>query len=484
MERKRKLLIVVGVCVVLANPVVSVSGLVQADESTNGQVEQVRQVSSNTFTNGNVTVAVNGSGAFRMQANGTPILYPGYTSYLTIQVDDTNYSRASSSSLTQFMSQRPTLVGDTIVTEWRLPNGVVARQNVTFEGDDANFTVEIVNRGTSSHDVRVRYLFDYQVREQDGAPLRIEDRVYTNETSFSSPTFDSWEALPIIDNRNTANFSLVGRQQIVTRPDQVMFANWTWANYFPYEYSDFDENRRFYTPGYVTSPQSDSSGLLYWNLGSLSTGDSQTVTTKYGASKPLVTDSNNNTTVLINFSNQRTDGETVMVSSAFLSEGGFLTVRDSDGNILGSSEYIQPEVSATNVTIGLDPALNESQELTVFAHRDTDNNQNLTFVESDGETDTPYVANGTPVNETAFVEVGGISRVDSDDDELPDEQERELGTDPLDIDTDGDGLGDGYEVRVVNTDPKVRDTDGDGVNDYREVWVHDTDPLDPNDTPE
>ena len=55
--------------------------------------------------------------------------------------------------------------------------------------------------------------------------------------------------------------------------------------------------------------------------------------------------------------------------------------------------------------------------------------------------------------------------VDSDGDNLADCTEYALGTDPMNPDTDGDGLTDGHEVLTTGTDPKNPDTDGDGVKD-------------------
>jgi hypothetical protein len=45
----------------------------------------------------------------------------------------------------------------------------------------------------------------------------------------------------------------------------------------------------------------------------------------------------------------------------------------------------------------------------------------------------------------------------------------DLGTDPLDGDSDSDGLGDGEEVNETGTDPLNEDTDGGGVSDGEEV---------------
>jgi hypothetical protein len=55
-------------------------------------------------------------------------------------------------------------------------------------------------------------------------------------------------------------------------------------------------------------------------------------------------------------------------------------------------------------------------------------------------------------------------------------------TDPLDPDTDKDGLTDGQEVIFDGTDPKNPDSDFDGVSDGQEVNVDRTDPLIPGAT--
>jgi len=75
-----------------------------------------------------------------------------------------------------------------------------------------------------------------------------------------------------------------------------------------------------------------------------------------------------------------------------------------------------------------------------------------------------------------FTATGGP--VDSDGDGLSDAQEAEIGTDPLDPDTDKDGLTDGEEVNKYKTDPLNPDTDYDGLTDGNdEVHKYRTDPL-------
>jgi hypothetical protein len=59
--------------------------------------------------------------------------------------------------------------------------------------------------------------------------------------------------------------------------------------------------------------------------------------------------------------------------------------------------------------------------------------------------------------------------LDSDADGLSDEEEKALGTNPYDQDTDHDGLGDYQEVNVYKTNPLNQDTDCDGISDGAEV---------------
>ncbi len=58
---------------------------------------------------------------------------------------------------------------------------------------------------------------------------------------------------------------------------------------------------------------------------------------------------------------------------------------------------------------------------------------------------------------------------DTDQDGLSDQEERALGTNVYNIDSDNDGLFDREEVKTYKTDPLNPDTDGDGYKDGEEV---------------
>lgn len=64
----------------------------------------------------------------------------------------------------------------------------------------------------------------------------------------------------------------------------------------------------------------------------------------------------------------------------------------------------------------------------------------------------------------------GDPACDDDGDGLTNEQEKILGTNPANKDSDGDGLEDGKEINSFKTNPLKIDTDEDGLTDYIEVF--------------
>lgn len=89
--------------------------------------------------------------------------------------------------------------------------------------------------------------------------------------------------------------------------------------------------------------------------------------------------------------------------------------------------------------------------------------------------------NGTEKNLSFFVSYTIPAGQDSDEDGLSDAEEIRIGTDPMNPDTDGDGLDDHTEAYIVYSDPLTADADGDadedGITNIDEVGVWGTDPA-------
>ncbi len=73
-----------------------------------------------------------------------------------------------------------------------------------------------------------------------------------------------------------------------------------------------------------------------------------------------------------------------------------------------------------------------------------------------------------------------LGDADYDKDGLTNSREKEIGTDPRNPDTDGDGLKDGEEVKEYYTNPLAPDTENDGLNDYDEIFKYQTSPVKPD----
>ena len=126
------------------------------------------------------------------------------------------------------------------------------------------------------------------------------------------------------------------------------------------------------------------------------------------------------------FSDQTTNGTSVTVDSVNMSEGGFVVIHDDSlldgevtGSVIGVSEYLEPG-ETENVTVTLfdgvpgatfdQTAITEDQTLIAMPHRDTNASETYDFVATNGSDDGPYLANGTPVTDSANVSVEEVQQ--------------------------------------------------------------------------
>lgn len=94
----------------------------------------------------------------------------------------------------------------------------------------------------------------------------------------------------------------------------------------------------------------------------------------------------------------------------------------------------------------------------------------------DGEEAGSKVEKSTDIT---FVGFSDPTLLDTDGDGLDDAQEADASVDAFIADTDGDGLTDSYEVNMIGTDPTVADSDGDGFDDQFEDLSREERGIDP-----
>lgn len=106
----------------------------------------------------------------------------------------------------------------------------------------------------------------------------------------------------------------------------------------------------------------------------------------------------------VTFVDQTSNGSAVYVNNTTLPEGGFVVIHlyenETIGAVIGNSSHLEAG-EHQNVTVLLNTSVNESQTLVAMPHRDTNANQTYDFPAADD----PYVANGSPVTDEAFVVV-------------------------------------------------------------------------------
>ena len=109
--------------------------------------------------------------------------------------------------------------------------------------------------------------------------------------------------------------------------------------------------------------------------------------------------------------NQSTGGNHVVVESAYVPEGGFVTIHDGTvlegdtfDSVRGTSAYLEAGYH-TDVVVTLDTPIENDSTVIAMPHQDSDGDENYTFVESNGSADGPYTENGSAVTDAGDLTV-------------------------------------------------------------------------------
>ncbi len=233
-----------------------------------------------TISNEYLTMTIYPDGNFKgTNAIGECIFYPGSTSDLTIKIDSHEYNIGG--TLSNYRTKDTYINPNNdkeAITEWVLPEGIHVEQHIKLEGDHVAFTVKARNNEDFNQDVSVRYLWDTQLCDNDGSPLKAKGTLYIKEMCFEPVDFDHWCAY---SRPEESDAKLVTYGWWADMPDKMIFAHWPNAIGSVYSYN-WDPNRQFYTPGYLSSPESDSCVLMYWENMNIPANGEKSVTSYYG----------------------------------------------------------------------------------------------------------------------------------------------------------------------------------------------------------
>jgi hypothetical protein len=201
--------------------------------------------------------------------------YPNaWSSYTTIRMDGNDYYQDT--AMDTYVTQMPTITGDSIVTKWTLPANVNVSQDLTLMPNTTEYCLTVTNNDHASHTVKIRYMFDTMLAYNDGAPFRVPGiGDITTEQEFVNPVFNSWKATDSLSNPTlTSNCTFV----LGNKPYKVQFAHWWDISNVPFDYT--------ITEG--QSITSDTAVGMYWDLGILAPGETKNVIVYYGISGPII----------------------------------------------------------------------------------------------------------------------------------------------------------------------------------------------------
>ena len=208
-------------------------------------------------------------------AEGKKLLYgypDAWSSYTTIWIDGSDYYQDS--TMDSYVTQMPTIIGDSIVTKWTLLANVNVSQDLTLMPNTTRYRLSVTNNDPASHYVKIRYMFDTMLAYEDGAPFRVPGvGDITTEQEFINPVFDYWKAMDSL-----ANPTLISYCAFVpyNKPYKVQFARWGAIYGAPFDYTIAEGQD-------ITS---DTAVGMYWDLGILIPGETKDVIVYYGTAQP------------------------------------------------------------------------------------------------------------------------------------------------------------------------------------------------------
>jgi len=125
-----------------------------------------------------------------------------------------------------------------------------------------------------------------------------------------------------------------------------------------------------------------------------------------------------------------------------------------------------------NVATGTDSVIgdeNSNENTNGEADQNSEFNDFIPLAPGEEESATGTDMTGGEVIVEEDADIIPTAPVDSDTDGLSDSEELIYGTNPLLMDTDGDGVSDYEEIKIYNSNPLNTDSDGDGFSDGEEI---------------
>lgn len=249
----------------------------------------------NGISNEKLVLDVNRDGRFTLKTmDGRWLTFPELTTYFTFLLDMNAYapefrnpltglvpSYDLYSSIDEYVVSDPVIVdAATVEARFQIKSVDIC---VRFVLSEEVLIVEVqgLNNDSMEHKFGIRLMLDTQLDENDGAPLYSEATgVKIKETLMEPVVTNVIKAYDIWPNPTLTSYL-----SLIDLPDRLYFAHWPEAVKYAWQYRDYDSNRKFFTPGYTRSPESDSCISLFWDPLTLRPDSIRRIKLAYGLSE-------------------------------------------------------------------------------------------------------------------------------------------------------------------------------------------------------
>ena len=238
-----------------------------------------RPVIAGTLIDNYLIVDLYGDGGFRARnVEGRWITFPGDTSMLSVRIGRSEYvlypNLSTGVELDSFFIPSE---NQTEVSWWI--DGVRVGQRLNLISGTIYIMFEITSFRKESTDISLRFLLDFQLGENDGAPIYVENHGFiTNEVAFTFPRNVSLEKWWVCDSLETRSTVIC---RLTTPCSKLIFAYWGTAKNSIFDYNPISA-RSFYQPESPKYPESDGCALIYYPFVAMKPNTTKTVTLTYG----------------------------------------------------------------------------------------------------------------------------------------------------------------------------------------------------------
>ena len=312
-----------------------------------------------------------------------------------------------------FLSATETETGTTINEPFSF---TINKTNVGPNGVEKQFRLNNSNTDVSADSNNDTYFIAVdtsQLNYEDGTSLRHNDNTDELTANFSAegPLTDSAadgvkSEFSAIDLEATLNTSISDHVTVSAAPRQEIIGTTTAAPGSEVTVqieSDSETHPFIFRPETTVRP--DRTFTATQNFSDQSADVNFTVDVRRDSSKISASEENGQTVGVgtVRFDDQEPDRGEIIISSAQLSTGGFVTVHagNASGDVIGRSEHLSPG-SYEDVAIMLDEPVDRDTTAVAMLHHDADGNKAYNST----DVDSPYAATGSAVTDSAALTVG------------------------------------------------------------------------------